>query len=202
MDLARAFLATARDDLRAARVLLAEELWAASCFFSQQAAEKAAKAWLCAAGVAPPRSHYVSAVLSRLLRGRGETGAGAGGAGAGGAGVAGAGGAPGAVGAAVVGEAGAAAGAAGAARAARRAGAGAAGAEERAGPARGARAAERRLVELLDELEEYVTEARYPERGAGGYLSPYGRLGRRRAEEATALAEEAVRFVEENLLER
>lgn len=134
MDLARAFLATARDDLRAAEALFEEGLWAASCFFSQQAAEKAAKAWLYGTGVAPPRTHYVSAVLSRVLRGR------------------------------------------------------------------AAGSGERELVELLDDLEEYVTDARYPDRdGLGGYVSPYQRLGRRRAEEAKALAGQAVRFAERNL---
>ena len=67
MDLAAAFLRTAEDDLRAARVCLAARSAPAAAFFAQQAGEKAAKGWLLAHGYRAGRTHYTTPMLVRAL---------------------------------------------------------------------------------------------------------------------------------------
>jgi len=71
------WLAKAEDDLRVARLLIAEEnrLYAAGAYHCQQAAEKALKAWLTARNVVFPKTHDLETLL-HLCR-PGEAGFGA-----------------------------------------------------------------------------------------------------------------------------
>jgi HEPN domain-containing protein len=59
------WLAKAEDDLRVARLLIAEEnrLYAAGVYHCQQAAEKALKAWLTSCDVIFPKTHDLEALL-------------------------------------------------------------------------------------------------------------------------------------------
>ncbi len=66
MSLACEWLGKARNDLRAAKILLEEGLFDESAFHAQQAAEKALKALLVAHRVEPPRTHNIARLLSLL----------------------------------------------------------------------------------------------------------------------------------------
>jgi HEPN domain-containing protein len=68
VDLVAAFLATAADDLDAARACLDAGFPAACAFLAQQAAEKAVKAWLVGRGVHVGHTHYTSPVFLRAAR--------------------------------------------------------------------------------------------------------------------------------------
>ena len=60
------WLRRAEKDLRAAEVLLGEELYEEAAFHAQQAAEKALKALLVAHRVRPPKTHSIEYLLSLL----------------------------------------------------------------------------------------------------------------------------------------
>ncbi|MCE4627957.1 MAG: HEPN domain-containing protein [Desulfurococcales archaeon] len=60
------WLRRAEKDLRAAEVLLREELYEEAAFHAQQAAEKALKALLVARRVRPPKTHSIEHLLSLL----------------------------------------------------------------------------------------------------------------------------------------
>lgn len=59
------WLAKAEDDLRVARLLIAEEnrLYGAGAYHCQQAAEKALKAWLAARNIVFPKTHDLETLL-------------------------------------------------------------------------------------------------------------------------------------------
>ena len=57
-------LTFAREDLRVAEVVLAEGVYNQVCFHAQQCVEKALKAMLVGLGLAPPRLHSITDLLS------------------------------------------------------------------------------------------------------------------------------------------
>ena len=59
------WLEKAMRDLRAAQLLLDEELYDEAAFHSQQAAEKALKALLVALRIRPPKTHSLEHLLAR-----------------------------------------------------------------------------------------------------------------------------------------
>ena len=65
------WLAKAEDDLRVARLLIAEEnrLYGAGAYHCQQAAEKALKAWLAARNIVFPKTHDLETLLLPLSAG-------------------------------------------------------------------------------------------------------------------------------------
>lgn len=68
MNAAERWLAFSRDDLRAAEVLLKEEVYSLACFHAQQAVEKALKALLASRHPDQnlPRTHSISELMARL----------------------------------------------------------------------------------------------------------------------------------------
>ena len=62
------WLEQARRDLDAARTILANELWWVACFQSQQAAEKAVKAYLYASGERMVLGHSVAELIDQAAR--------------------------------------------------------------------------------------------------------------------------------------
>lgn len=60
------WLVFAREDLRAAEVLLAEDIFNLACFHAQQSVEKALKGLLAQQGQLPPRVHTISELLTLL----------------------------------------------------------------------------------------------------------------------------------------
>jgi len=73
-ELACAWMKYALRDLRAAKTLLQETLWAESTFHAQQAAEKALKAVLTALGTRPPRTHNIKRLVMELKSAGVDTG--------------------------------------------------------------------------------------------------------------------------------
>ena len=63
---AEAWLRQARSDLDAARCMAAEAFHAQACYLAGQAAEKALKALLVAAGITPPYSHSLERFVEML----------------------------------------------------------------------------------------------------------------------------------------
>jgi HEPN domain-containing protein len=60
------WLMFAREDLRAAQILLPEGIYSQACFHAQQCVEKCLKAALARAGQSAPRTHSITDLLSLL----------------------------------------------------------------------------------------------------------------------------------------
>ena len=65
-ETAKHWLVFAQQDLRMAELALSEGIYNQTCFHAQQCAEKAIKGCLEQLGIAPPRSHLMADLLSRL----------------------------------------------------------------------------------------------------------------------------------------
>lgn len=63
-ELAERWLAFAREDLLVAEAIMEDEIFNQVCFHSQQSVEKALKGALVNRGVAPPRTHSITDLLS------------------------------------------------------------------------------------------------------------------------------------------
>lgn len=63
-EMAKRWLAFAREDLQVAEAVMDEEIYNQVCFHSQQSVEKALKGVLESRGIKPPRTHSITDLLS------------------------------------------------------------------------------------------------------------------------------------------